>query len=144
MERRAEAQFIYTPQVEFDPLEPRSELWGKNFPKEYATYIQTADTSFKSLFNGNNFEDELELNPSLVILLAGYAFSRDYNKPRGHYYAITDVRNTLRTGAPNDSTPSNQPNTCWTCKSSDVPRLIEKLGVQGFHARTWENWEVKQ
>ncbi len=138
MERRAEAQFVYTPKVEYDMLEPRNEIWGQNFPKEYNTYLQTADTSFKSLFNGSNFEDELEYNPSMVILWAGYAFSKDYNKPRGHYYAIDDVRNTLRTGAPNDSTPSPQPNTCWTCKSSDVPRLINKLGVQGFYAGSWD------
>ncbi|SUG80140.1 cytochrome c552 [Salmonella enterica subsp. enterica] len=39
-------------------------------------------------------------DPRLVILWAGYPFSRDYNKPRGHAYAVTDVRETLRTGAP--------------------------------------------
>lgn len=35
-----------------------------------------------------------------MILWAGYPFSRDYNKPRGHAFAVTDVRETLRTGAP--------------------------------------------
>lgn len=39
-------------------------------------------------------------DPRLVILWAGYPFSRDYNKPRGHAFAVTDVRETLRTGAP--------------------------------------------
>lgn len=138
MERRAEAQFVYTPKVEYEPLEPRNEIWGQNFPKEYQTYIQTADTTFKTLFNGNHLEDVLEANPKIVILWAGYAFSRDYNTPRGHFYAITDVRNTLRTGAPNDTTPSIQPNTCWTCKSSDVPRLIDKYGIDDFYKGSWE------
>ncbi|MFP1482647.1 ammonia-forming cytochrome c nitrite reductase subunit c552 [Escherichia coli] len=39
----------------------------------------------------------------LVILWAGYPFSRDYNKPRGHAFAVTDVRETLRTGAPKNA-----------------------------------------
>ncbi|NMD01277.1 MAG: ammonia-forming cytochrome c nitrite reductase [Bacteroidales bacterium] len=138
MERRAEAQFVYTPKVEFDSLEPRNEIWGENFPREYATYLQTSDTTFKSLFNGNGLNDALKEDPDMIILWAGYAFSKDYNQPRGHFYAITDIRNTLRTGAPNDTTPSPQPNTCWTCKSPDVPRLMAKMGIQGFYNGSWE------
>lgn len=138
MERRAEAQFVYTPKVEFDQFEPRSEVWGENFPREYATYLQTSDTTFKSLFNGNGISDVLEENPNMVILWAGYAFSKDYNQPRGHFYAITDIRNTLRTGSPNDTSPSPQPNTCWTCKSPDVPRLMAKMGIQEFYNGSWE------
>ncbi|HPP33286.1 MAG TPA: ammonia-forming cytochrome c nitrite reductase [Ignavibacteriales bacterium] len=138
MERRAEAQFVFTPKVQYDELEPRSEIWGQNFPKEYETYLLTADTTFKSKYNGSGLEDALAENPEMVILWAGYAFSKDYNKPRGHYYAIEDVRKTLRTGAPNDTTPSPQPNTCWTCKSSDVPRVMKEKGVQGFYAGSWD------
>ncbi|VDZ71002.1 cytochrome c-552 [Atlantibacter hermannii] len=40
-------------------------------------------------------EDALADDPNMVILWAGYPFSRDYNKPRGHAYALTDVRETL-------------------------------------------------
>lgn len=138
MERRAEAQFVFTPKVQYDELEPRSEIWGQNFPKEYETYLLTADTTFKSKYNGSGLEDALAENPEMVILWAGYAFSKDYNKPRGHYYAIEDVRKTLRTGAPNDTTPSPQPNTCWTCKSPDVPRVMKEKGVQGFYAGSWD------
>jgi len=138
IERRAEAQFVYTLKVEYDPLEPRSDIWGQNFPKEYYSYIQTADTTFKSLFNVSDDEDLLESNPKFVILFAGNPFSRDYNHARGHFYAVIDVVKTLRTGAPNDTTPSPQPNTCWTCKSSDVPRLINKLGVQGFYKGSFD------
>ena len=35
MERRAEAVFAYTPKVEHAPTEPRNEVWGQNFPKQY-------------------------------------------------------------------------------------------------------------
>ena len=41
----------------------------------------------------------LEARPEMVILWAGYAFSKDYSTPRGHMYAIEDMRNTLRVGA---------------------------------------------
>jgi nitrite reductase (cytochrome c-552) len=138
MERRAEAQFVFTPKVKYDQLEPRSEIWGENFPNEYETYVLTSDTTFRSKYNGNGMRDALAENPEMVILWAGYAFSKDYNQPRGHYYSVIDVRNTLRTGAPNDSVPSPQPNTCWTCKSPDVPRLMKEKGVQGFYSGSWD------
>ena len=32
----------------------------------------------------------------LVVLWAGYPFSRDYKQARGHMYAIDDIRSTLR------------------------------------------------
>ncbi|VEI46970.1 cytochrome c552 [Actinobacillus equuli] len=60
------------------------------------------------------------------MLWAGYAFAKDYNKPRGHYYAVTDVREILRTGAPKDENDGPQPMACWTCKGPDVARLIEE------------------
>lgn len=44
-----------------------------------------------------------------MILWAGYPFSRDYNKPRGHAYALIDVRETLRTGAPKDAQDGPSP-----------------------------------
>ena len=36
----------------------------------------------------------------MVILWAGYAFSKDYSTPRGHMHAIEDITASLRTGAP--------------------------------------------
>ncbi|MDT8431367.1 MAG: ammonia-forming cytochrome c nitrite reductase, partial [Bacteroidales bacterium] len=147
MERRAEAVFAYTPQVEHSQFEPRNEIWGQNFPREYQSYLQTADTMFRSKYNGAQMRDMLEEDPRLVVLWAGYGFSKDYNQGRGHYYAIDDMHNTLRTGAPVDGKKSPMPNTCWTCKSPDVPRLMNQLieekgdfqaGVAAFYEGTWE------
>jgi len=138
MERRAEAIFAYTPIVGFESWEPRSEIWGQNFPKEYDTWRNTADTSFKTKHGGNALVDALEAYPQFVILWAGYAFARDYNQPRGHFYAVTDVYNTLRVGSPMDGKQSFQPNTCWTCKSSDVPRVMAEIGIEEFYSGTWE------
>lgn len=147
VERRAEAVFAYTPQVEHSQFEPRNEVWGKNFPREYQSYLQTSDTLFRSKYNGAQLIDMLEEDTRLVVLWAGYGFSRDYKQGRGHYYAIEDTRNTLRTGGPNGQRPSPQPSTCWTCKSPDVPRLMNQLieekgdfqaGVAAFYSGTWE------
>ncbi len=138
VERRAEAVFTYTPVVEFEEWEPRNEIWGQNFPRQYESWLLTSDTSYRSKYMGSATIDFLEDNPRMVLLWAGYAFSRDYKQSRGHYYAIHDLYHTLRVGAPVDGEKSIQPNTCWTCKSTDVPRLMQEMGVKEFYAGTWE------
>lgn len=138
IERRAEAVFAYTPQVKHSQYEPRNNIWGQNYPRQYQSYLRTADTTFRSKYNGNAMVDMLEEDPRMVILWAGYAFSRDYKQGRGHAHAITDIHNTLRTGAPADGVPSIQPNTCWACKSPDVPRVMEQIGVAQFYNGTWD------
>jgi len=138
LERRSEAVFAYIPQIDYEPWEPRNELWGDNFPREYQSYMQTSDTMFRSKYNGSRMIDMLEVDPRLVVLWAGYGFSKDYNQGRGHYYAVTDIRNTLRTGAPMNDKPSPMPNTCWSCKSPDVPRMMKEVGTASFYAGTWE------
>jgi len=138
IERRAETLFVYTPKVKHTQFEPRNEVWGKNFPREYQSWLRTADTTFKSKYNGSATIDMLEVDPRLVVLWAGYAFSKDYKQSRGHYHAIDDIRTVLRTGAPMNGEKSPQPTTCWTCKSPDVPRLMNEMGVAEFYKGTWE------
>jgi nitrite reductase (cytochrome c-552) len=140
VERRSEAVFAYAPKNDFSQFEPRNEKWGANFPREFESYYNTSDTMFRSKYNGSATIDELEDDPRMVILWAGYAFSKEYKQGRGHYYAIEDVRNILRTGAPNDSTNSPMPNTCWTCKSPDVPRMMNEVGIAEFYKGSWEKW----
>lgn len=136
--RRAEKEYVYKPMVSLKQGEPRNAEWGKNFPREYQSYIQTADTSFRSKYNGSAMIDMLAEDPRLVVLWAGYAFSKDYSQGRGHYNAITDIVSTLRTGAPVNGTPSPQPNTCWTCKSPDVVRLLGQMKPEEFYKGTWD------
>ncbi len=147
IERRAEAAFAYTPQLKHDKYEPRNDVWGKNFPREYQSYLQTSETDFRSKYNGTDMIDMLEVDPRLVVLWAGYGFSKDYNQGRGHYFAVTDLQNSLRTGGPTEDKPSPMPNTCWTCKSPDVPRLMNELidehgdyqsGVAAFYNGSWD------
>lgn len=137
IERKAEAQFAYTPQTKIGEWEPRNEVWGENFPKEFQSYYKTAESDFKSKYNGNQMIDMLEVDPRLVVLWAGYGFSKDYNQGRGHYYAITDVYNTLRTGGPTGDEDGPMPSTCWTCKSPDVPRVMNEKGVTEFYKGKW-------
>ena len=134
VQRRAEAVFAYTPEVTFSGFEPRNSKWGELFPREYDTYMKTADTTFRSKYNGSSMVDMLGESPRMVVLWAGYLFSREYGQGRGHYYAIQDIQKTLRTGG----VPSPQPNTCWTCKSPDVPRLMSQMGPAEFYKGTWD------
>lgn len=131
IERRSEALVLQTvkPIAEW---EPRNELWGENYPREYESYIKTADTIFASKHGGSATIDFLAKNPDLAVLWAGYAFSRDYNQSRGHYNAVKDIRLTLRTNVP-------QPSTCWSCKSTDVPRLMNQMGIAEFYKAPWKD-----
>ncbi|MCD4770735.1 MAG: ammonia-forming cytochrome c nitrite reductase subunit c552, partial [Bacteroidales bacterium] len=138
LERRAEAVFAYSPQVKHSRFEPRNAVWGENFPREYQSYKKTVQTEFESKYNGAGMIDMLEIDPRLVVLWAGYGFSKDYNQGRGHSYAIQDSRNTLRTGAPVNGAKSPMPNTCWSCKGPDVPRLMNEMGAAEFYRGTWE------
>ncbi len=114
--------------------EPRNEIWGENYPREYETYLKTLDTTFASKHGGSKKIDYLERYPELVVMWAGYAFSKEYNQGRGHAYAVNDIRKILRTGGEENSP---MPATCWTCKSPDVPRMMNKMGVAEFYKGKW-------
>ncbi|HNY30342.1 MAG TPA: ammonia-forming cytochrome c nitrite reductase [Fibrobacteria bacterium] len=137
--RKAEARFAYTTKADIAPDESRSEVWGRAYPLEYESWKQTSDTGFRSKFGGSAFRDVLAEDPRMVVLWAGYAFSKEYNQSRGHAYAVQDVRNILRTGAPNDTDKGPQPGTCWTCKSPDVPRMMAKMGDSAFYKGKWSD-----
>jgi nitrite reductase (cytochrome c-552) len=137
MERRTEAIYLNQQKVNIQTLDPRNEVWGQNYPREFESYYQTKDTTFRSKYNGNAKIDALERYPNMVILWAGYAFAGDYTQPRGHYYAVDDIVETLRTGAPMGPDDGPQPATCWTCKSPDVPRLMSQMGVKEFYSAKW-------
>ncbi len=137
-QRRAEVATLYAnKKVNIQELEARNEMWGENFPREYETWKQTADMDFKSKHLGNQQEDILESRPNMVVLWAGYLFSQDYQAPRGHMYALEDIRHSLRTGTPTAPEDGPQNASCWTCKSPDVPRMMKQLGVENFYKTKW-------
>jgi nitrite reductase (cytochrome c-552) len=130
VERRSESQLYFQMTSEIPEWEPRNEVWGQNFPRQYQSYVKTADTSFRSKYGGSAKIDYLEKYPEMVIMWAGYAFARDYSQGRGHYYSVHDIQTSLRTVQP-------QPATCWTCKSTDVPRVMNEIGVGEFYKSSW-------
>lgn len=133
-ERRAEraisrVQFIHP----IERWEGDNAKWGVSFPRQYNTWEATKQDESMTLFGGSGFRDHLEKYPNLVVLWAGFPFAREFNAPRGHFHARTDVMETDRRS---EVTPA----TCWTCKSSDVPRLMARDGVAEFYSRKFDDY----
>jgi nitrite reductase (cytochrome c-552) len=139
IDRKVEARFAYQPKVQLEDTEPRNDVWGKNYPRQYQSFMKTGDTAMTAMFEINPERDILEDQPELVILWAGYGFSKDYIDPRGHNFAIADMHRTLRTGAPMEKGEGPMPSTCVTCKSSDVPRLMNQMGVTEFYSQKFSD-----
>ncbi|QJB55283.1 ammonia-forming cytochrome c nitrite reductase [Pseudodesulfovibrio sp. zrk46] len=129
-EKKQEQALINTaPVVKAEGIEARSDEWAKYYPHQYDTWKQTSESS--------EIEDMVEKYPQLAILWAGYGFAKDYNAPRGHIFALQSNRNTLRTGAPTGPNDGPMPMACWTCKSSDVPRLMAEEGENEYFTGKW-------
>jgi nitrite reductase (cytochrome c-552) len=100
LERRAEVASVFnnrrTPMN--DSIVAQNEKFAEDFPREFESWSMTEDTTFKSKYNSSQEADVLEENPAIVINWAGYAFSREYNTPRGHRHCIEDLRKILAQG----------------------------------------------
>ncbi len=128
--KQAEKEAINTsPVVKETGFESKNEEWARYFPRQY--------DSWKKTKNSDTIDDMLAKKPQLAILWAGYGFAKDYNAPRGHYYALQDNINTLRTGAPTGPDTGPMPTACWTCKSPDVPRVMAEEGENEFFTGSW-------
>ncbi len=106
--------------------------WAEDYPEQYNSWKKTAQS--------DEIVDMLEMKPQLAILWAGYGFAKDYNAPRGHFYALQSNQNTLRTGAPFDPKSGPMPTACWTCKSPDVPRLMQEQGELEYFTGKWAKY----
>lgn len=115
------------PMVTVADLEPDSAIWGQNFPNQYSTMLQTAENNQRTDYGGSLNFSKLEVDPRLVTLFAGYPFSKGYDEDRGHEYAVEDVNASVRIG---EATTG----TCYSCKSSDNPRLWAEMGLETYDA----------
>ncbi|HUV25823.1 MAG TPA: ammonia-forming cytochrome c nitrite reductase subunit c552 [Anaerolineales bacterium] len=113
------------PLVEIDPMEPDSEKWGVNFPNQYSTLLKTETNDERTAYGGSNPYSKLETDPRLPTLFAGYGFSKEYNEDRGHLNSLNDVEGTARVS-------EKTPGTCYSCKSSDNPRLWDQMGMAEY------------
>ncbi len=130
--KEAERIALATAPIVQEAVQHKSEEWEKYYPRQYSSWKKTKD--------GDELLDMLKEKPQLSVLWAGYGFSKDYNAPRGHYYALQDNVNTLRTGAPTDGETGPMPTACWTCKSTDVPRIQERDGELEYFTGKWAKY----
>ncbi len=113
------------PVVAVADMEPDSARWEPNYPNQYATLRLTGTNNTRTAYGGSEPYSKLEADPRLATLFAGYGFGKDYNEERGHLKSLEDVRATKRV---NEATPG----TCYSCKSSDTPRLWAEMGMAEF------------
>ena len=116
-------QVLQIPEDELDP-----EVWGANFPRQYDSFLKTADSTIETTYGGSVPYSKLEANPALVRLWAGYSFSIDHNEERGHQNALVDQKATQRV------TTVSQPGACANCHAAEAPQLIEELGWEQFNS----------
>lgn len=127
-ERKEEARLTYLPlaHITEDTTDPAE--WGKNFPRQYESYLRSADME-RTKYGGSEAFQKLDENPLLRRIFAGYAFELDYREERGHYYSLQDQDETERTQL------RPQPGACLHCHSAVMP-AYRKMGsgdvMKGF------------
>ncbi|NGP54283.1 ammonia-forming cytochrome c nitrite reductase subunit c552 [Thioalkalivibrio sp. XN8] len=117
----------------------------QNLP-QYQSYLQNNDDSEMTEYAGSvphqkhNNWDPLpkgykHAQPYLKNLWLGYPFSYEYDRARGHTYAIQDVTKIDRINRYSEQ--AGLPATCWNCKTNTIPQLLEKHGndfwAMNFH-----------
>jgi nitrite reductase (cytochrome c-552) len=112
-------------EISDDELDPA--VWGQNYPRQYDRFVRTEENYGQTPYGGGDPYNKLERYPAMVRLWAGYAFSVDFNEERGHFYALSDQKETQRTHI------VDQPGACANCHSGDMPRLVEEMGWEEFN-----------
>ncbi|HRW48136.1 MAG: ammonia-forming cytochrome c nitrite reductase subunit c552 [Caldilinea sp.] len=107
---------------ELDPA-----VWGLNFPVQYDSFKKTAENYGPTTYGGSEPYSKLERVPAMTRLWAGYAFSKDHNEDRGHYYALQDQMDTERVKI------VEQPGACANCHAAETPQLIAEMGWENFN-----------
>ncbi len=126
-ERKQEANLYPLKVVEIPEGELDPAVWGKNFPSQYDSFSRTQEDYGKTPYGGSTPYSKLEAYPAMVRLWAGYAFSKDHNEDRGHYYAQIDQENTQRVKL------VSQPGACINCHAAEAPQLIAEMGWEEFN-----------
>jgi nitrite reductase (cytochrome c-552) len=125
-ERKQEARNPFFRVVELTNETEDPAIWGKNFPLQYDAYLRTVDQQ-RTRYGGSEAlpkapteadprsvvaQERIEEDPRLKTMWAGYAFSVDFRKKRGHAYMLEDQTYTRRVQE------FKQPGTCIHCHAS--------------------------
>ena len=94
-QRKREAKEHYIRLVAQDETTIDPAVWGKNFPRQYDSYLRTVDT-VRTRHGGSEAFQKLDEDPLLRTIFDGYAFSVDYREERGHAYMLSDQDETER------------------------------------------------
>ncbi len=133
-DRKQEAKVTTTRLVEVTQDTTDPAPWGVNWPKQYDSYLLTAQST-RTRFGGHGGsealpEQKIERDPWLKKMFLGYAFSIDYRDRRGHAYMLQDQEDTARLTKP-------QSGSCLHCHGAVMP-LYRELGggdaIKGFEA----------
>lgn len=127
-ERKQEGRQHYLKLVDLteETIDPAE--WGKNFPRQYDSYLRTAENTSRR-HGGSEALSKLDDDPRLRRLFAGYPFSVDYRERRGHAFMLEDQDNTERVKQ------FKQPGACLHCHASIIPAYRKEGGgdvLKGF------------
>ena len=133
-DRKQEAKVTTTRLVEVTQDTTDPAKWGVNWPKQYDSYLLTAQTT-RTRFGGHGGseampQEKIDRDPWLKKMFLGYAFSIDYRDRRGHAYMLKDQEDTQRLTKP-------QSGSCLHCHGAVMP-LYRELGggdaIKGMEA----------
>lgn len=102
--------------------ESRSEVWSTFYPRHWDSY----QANYENSDNPSHFETK----PYLKTMYAGIGFAAEYNEPRAHVYTLDDIRAI-------DPARKKSGAACNTCKSSQIPEMINKYGDK-YYLMTFE------
>ncbi len=133
-DRKQEAKTTTTRLVEVTQDTTDPAKWAPNWPKQYDSYLLTAQPT-RTRFGGHGGseampEEKITRDPWLKKMFLGYAFSIDYRDRRGHAFMLKDQEDTQRLTKP-------QSGSCLHCHGAVMP-LYRELGggdaMKGFEA----------
>lgn len=119
--------------VEIDEDELDPAVWGQNYPIHYDRFMMTEENYGRTPYGGSEPYSKLTTYPAMVRIWAGYAFSKDHNEERGHFYGLIDQKATQRI------TTVNQPGACANCHAAESPQLIEEMGWEEFNGTPYND-----
>lgn len=138
---RQESTQPFTQVVEITDTTYDPAVWGQNFPLQYEGFRATVEFDEAEMVPNdppNTADDQrgafltqskLAIEPRLVSIWKGYAFSVEYREPRGHEWMLIDQQWTHR------QTNFNQVGACLNCHAS-LPEVMDSLG-DGDQAAGW-------